>query len=135
MRIGELASKSALSTKTIRFYEQAGLLPAPPRTSFGYRDYPNHAVSRLSFVRDAQAAGLTLARLRRSLGRHEAPLGPRCRRGRSLTGTHPCADDRIGQDRSAGGAVSAQVHRVDGQAVRWRLWRHAARPSDHPSPA
>ncbi|MFD8208717.1 MerR family DNA-binding transcriptional regulator [Streptomyces sp. NPDC059695] len=48
MRIGELASTSALSTRTIRFCEQAGLLPAPPRTPGGYRDYPEHAVSRLS---------------------------------------------------------------------------------------
>ncbi|MGW1553897.1 MerR family DNA-binding transcriptional regulator, partial [Streptomyces sp. NPDC002346] len=59
MRIGELATQAGLSTKTIRFYEEAGLLPAPPRTSGGYRDYPEQAATRLSFVRDAQAAGLT----------------------------------------------------------------------------
>ncbi|WP_457757817.1 MerR family DNA-binding transcriptional regulator [Streptomyces mirabilis] len=40
MRIGELASVSGLTAKTIRFYEQAGLLPDPPRTPGGYRDYP-----------------------------------------------------------------------------------------------
>ncbi|MEU6170123.1 heavy metal-responsive transcriptional regulator [Streptomyces tanashiensis] len=76
MRIGELASKSALSTKTIRFYEQAGLLPAPPRTPGGYRDYPNHAVSRLSFVRDAQAAGLTLAEIRSILALRDSGQAP-----------------------------------------------------------
>lgn len=63
MRIGELAEISGLTTKTIRFYEDAGLLPAPPRSANGYRDYPPAAVSRLRFVRTAQAAGLSLAEI------------------------------------------------------------------------
>jgi len=64
MRIGVLAAEAGLSTKAIRFYEQAGLLPEPARTAAGYRDYPAEAASRLAFVRDAQAAGLTLAEIR-----------------------------------------------------------------------
>ncbi|GII54151.1 heavy metal-responsive transcriptional regulator [Planotetraspora thailandica] len=64
MRIGVLAAQTGHTTKTIRFYEDAGLLPEPPRTSAGYRDYPAEAVTRLAFVRDAQAAGLTLADIR-----------------------------------------------------------------------
>ncbi|MZD04473.1 MerR family DNA-binding protein [Streptomyces sp. SID5785] len=64
MRIGELAVQSGVSAKTIRFYEQAGLLPEPPRTPSGYRDYPADAATRLAFIRDAQHAGLTLAEIR-----------------------------------------------------------------------
>ncbi|MBW1600437.1 heavy metal-responsive transcriptional regulator [Streptomyces sp. JJ38] len=64
MRIGDLAAASGLTTKTIRFYEQAGLLPAPPRTPGGYRDYPERTLARLAFVRNAQTAGLTLAEIR-----------------------------------------------------------------------
>lgn len=64
MRIGNLAAACGLTAKTVRFYEQAGLLPAPPRTPGGYRDYPPEASSRLAFVRDAQHAGLTLAEIR-----------------------------------------------------------------------
>lgn len=64
MRIGELAALSGLSTKTIRFYEQDGLVPAPPRTTGGYRDYPPDTAMRLAFIRDAQSAGLTLAEIR-----------------------------------------------------------------------
>lgn len=64
MRIGDLATASGLSTKTIRYYEQAGLLPEPPRTPGGYRDYPAEAANRLAFIRDAQHAGLTLAEIR-----------------------------------------------------------------------
>ncbi|MBM7087237.1 heavy metal-responsive transcriptional regulator [Streptomyces sp. S12] len=64
MRIGDLAARSGLTTKTIRFYEDSGLLPPPPRTPGGYRDYPDHTVTRLAFIRDAQRAGLTLAEIR-----------------------------------------------------------------------
>ncbi|CAM5464078.1 hypothetical protein SMICM304S_00347 [Streptomyces microflavus] len=35
MRIGELADVSGVPSKTIRYYEQAGLIPEPPRTSSG----------------------------------------------------------------------------------------------------
>lgn len=64
MRIGALAAASGATAKTIRFYEQAGLLPAPPRTPAGYRDYPPQAQARLAFIRAAQAAGLSLAEIR-----------------------------------------------------------------------
>ncbi len=61
MRIGELANKCGVSTKTIRYYESIELLDAPERTPSGYRDYDDGAIERLRFVRDAQATGLTLA--------------------------------------------------------------------------
>ena len=64
MRIGALASAAGTTAKTIRFYEQAGLLPGPPRTTAGYRDYPENAAARLAFIRAAQSAGLTLAEIR-----------------------------------------------------------------------
>lgn len=64
MRIGVLAARAGLTTKTVRFYEDAGLLPPPPRTPAGYRDYPAQILARLTFVRNAQAAGLTLAEIR-----------------------------------------------------------------------
>lgn len=63
MRTGDLAAASGTTAKTIRFYEQSGLLPAPPRTPAGYRDYPPETVTRLSFIRSAQTAGLSLAEI------------------------------------------------------------------------
>jgi len=64
MRIGALAAATGTTPKTIRFYEQAGLLPAPPRTPVGYRDYPDGAAGQLDFVHSARAVGLTLAEIR-----------------------------------------------------------------------
>lgn len=63
MRIGELAAVARVSTKAIRFYETAGVLPEPDRLPSGYREYDDRAVERLAFVRAAQAAGLTLSEI------------------------------------------------------------------------
>ena len=61
MRIGELAAATGTTTKSLRFYEQAGLLPPPARSAAGYRDYTPASVARLEFIRRGQRAGLTLA--------------------------------------------------------------------------
>ena len=78
MKIGELARRGGTTAKTIRFYEQAGLLPAPARTPAGYRDYGPEFVDRLEFVRRAQSAGLSLREVRQVLAiadRGDAPCG------------------------------------------------------------
>ncbi|MFJ8550879.1 heavy metal-responsive transcriptional regulator [Streptomyces sp. NPDC093676] len=76
MRTGELAAASGLTAKTIRFYEQTGLLPEPPRTPGGYRDYPPQTAHRLAFIRDAQSAGLTLAEIRSVLALRDSGEPP-----------------------------------------------------------
>ena len=63
MRIGELAEKTGVTTKTIRFYEGIGVIPEPERMANGYRLYDEVDVDRLHFVRDAQAAGLSLVEI------------------------------------------------------------------------
>ncbi|EPR75403.1 putative MerR-family regulator [Leifsonia rubra CMS 76R] len=60
MKIGELASQLNLNPKTVRYYESIGVLPAPERTSSGYRDYDDSYVDRLTFIRTAQRLGITL---------------------------------------------------------------------------
>ena len=63
MQIGELAQRTDVSTKTIRYYEGIGILPEPDRAPNGYRDYSEDIEGRLRFVRDAQASGLTLTEI------------------------------------------------------------------------
>jgi DNA-binding transcriptional MerR regulator len=67
MRIGETAGQSGVPAKTIRFWEDRGLLPPPARTPAGYRDYGPAILERLAFIRHAQAAGLTLGAIRQVL--------------------------------------------------------------------
>ena len=78
MKIGEMARKVGIATSAIRFYEEAGLIPEPARTSSGYREYDPTVLDRLAFIRAGQAVGLTLGQLRGVLeirDRGEAPCG------------------------------------------------------------
>ena len=50
MQIKELSDKTGLQDKTIRFYEEVGVLPPPKRLSNGYRDYGEADVERVKFV-------------------------------------------------------------------------------------
>lgn len=63
MRIGEVADATDTPATTLRYYEQRGLLDEPSRTPAGYRDYGPAVLDRVAFVRDAQAAGLTLEQI------------------------------------------------------------------------
>ena len=67
MRIGEVACRAGVPAKTIRFWEDEGMLPPPGRTPAGYRDYDSAVLGRLAFIRHAQGAGLTLAAIRQVL--------------------------------------------------------------------
>ncbi len=63
MRIGEVAEAVGVPTATIRFYERKGLLPQPHRGPNGYREYDDSTLTTLAFIRNAQAAGLTLVEI------------------------------------------------------------------------
>jgi len=60
LRIGEAARAAELDPRTLRYYEQIGLVRAPRRTSAGYRLYTGREVEALRFVRRARALGLSL---------------------------------------------------------------------------
>ncbi|MDQ3642053.1 MAG: heavy metal-responsive transcriptional regulator [Actinomycetota bacterium] len=78
MRIGQLGDRLGVNPKTIRYYEDIGLLPAPGRTPAGYRIYGDDAIERLTFIKTAQRLGITLDEVREILGlrdRGEPPCG------------------------------------------------------------
>lgn len=57
MRIGELAERTGVSVRSLRYYEQQGLL-ASDRTTGGHREYPERAVDRVIRIQELFAAGL-----------------------------------------------------------------------------
>ncbi|SPT60332.1 MerR family transcriptional regulator [Actinomadura madurae] len=59
MRIGELAARAGVSTRTLRYYEQQGLLPAR-RAANGYREYEESDVRLVTEIRGLLAAGFSL---------------------------------------------------------------------------
>lgn len=79
LKIGEIAIASGLSVKTIRYYEEIGLLtPTVERSSSRYRLFSLEVLSRLEFIKRAQTLGLTLAEIRDILDVHdrgELPCG------------------------------------------------------------
>lgn len=64
MRIGEVAAHSGVPIKTIRYYEEIGVLPSPQRSPSGYREYEPVVIDRLRFVRASKSVGFTLGEIR-----------------------------------------------------------------------
>lgn len=64
LQIGRVAQRTGLSVDTIRFYEKAGLLPRPARSSGGYRLYGEHEIADLEFIQKAQRLGFSLNEIR-----------------------------------------------------------------------
>lgn len=60
MQIKELSRRTNLPAKTIRYYEEIGVLPPPARLPNGYREYEETAVSRIKLVAGARSLGLSL---------------------------------------------------------------------------
>jgi MerR family copper efflux transcriptional regulator len=76
MNIGEIAARTGVPAKTIRYYEEIGLLPAPPRSNGNYRVYGERELRVLGFIARARALGFTLKEVAALLGlwhdRHRA---------------------------------------------------------------
>lgn len=77
MRIGELAKRTEVSRDTIRFYERHGLIASgtDPLADNNYRIYPEDAVLTLEVIKDAQAAGLSIAEITVFMGQFMAQDG------------------------------------------------------------
>ncbi len=60
LKIKDVADATGLTTATLRYYEQIGLLPASPRTPAGYRTYDQRTLDRLAFISRAKQLGCSL---------------------------------------------------------------------------
>jgi DNA-binding transcriptional MerR regulator len=69
--IGAVAKESGVPIKTIRYYEELGLLQASGRTEGGYRIFEIDVFRRLKFIKRAQNLGLTLAEIKEFLNVHD----------------------------------------------------------------
>ena len=64
LSIGALGKATSIKVVTIRYYEQVGLLPMPPRTEGNYRSYSRDHMRRLQFIRRCRDLGFTLDQVR-----------------------------------------------------------------------
>jgi Cu(I)-responsive transcriptional regulator len=70
MNIGEAAERTQLPAKTIRYYEEIGLVH-PGRADNGYRDYAEKDVHRLAFLQRARGLGFTIDECRQLLSLYD----------------------------------------------------------------
>ena len=68
LSIGELAGRAGCLVETVRYYERAGIMPSPPRSEGGHRQYTFDHLKRLNFVRRCRDLGISLAQTRGLLG-------------------------------------------------------------------
>jgi len=100
LSIGELSRRTGCNIQTIRYYEQIGLLAAPPRTEGGQRRYGRASVRHLSFIRHARDLGFDIAAIHELIALAGEP-------------DRPCADaDRI---------ASAQLETVKSKIAGLKL--------------
>lgn len=102
IKIGVLASRSGLTVKTLRYYEDLGLLPAIGRSEGGYRLFAEESLRRLEFIRRLKTLGLSLEEIQGCLAVHDA-------------GELPCGDIEI--------QLGRQIERIDGQIKELRQLR------------
>lgn len=63
MKISELGRRTGITTDAIRYYEELGLVRPSGRTPGGYRVFEAEALKRITFIKNAQTLGLTLAEI------------------------------------------------------------------------
>ena len=85
--IGRLSRETGCNIETIRYYEKAGLLPAPPRTPGGHRLYADEHMRRLGFIRRSRELGFSLDDIRALLGLADGE-NPNCGKVREITLHH-----------------------------------------------
>ncbi|KAF0677166.1 MerR family transcriptional regulator [Profundibacterium mesophilum] len=118
LKRSELARLTGCNLETIRYYENVGLMPDPPRSPAGHRRYGRAHVERLSFVMRARELGFTMEEIRGLLSLVDR-------------GGHTCAEVE-GVGRHHLGVVRAKIR--DLQAIETRLSDTIARCSGADTP-
>jgi MerR family mercuric resistance operon transcriptional regulator len=114
---GDLARATGCNIETIRYYEKTGLLPDPPRTSAGYRNYSAAHATRLRFILRARELGFSMEGIRGLMGLEDG-AAPTCAEVKERTKRH-LADvrARIADLRRIEAVLAATASRCSGAEV------------------
>ena len=77
LTIGDVARQVGVTVETLRYYEALGLLPRVSRTRAGRRRYDPDVLARITFIKQAQALGLSLRDIQTITGRSRRTSDPR----------------------------------------------------------
>lgn len=109
MRAGEAAQTLGVGVQTLHYYEHAGLIRHPPRTTAGYRIYTPEIVERVRFIRKAQALGFSLNEIKEILELAETGTSPCGRVQKTLTEKLREVERRLAELRDFRNELSALV--------------------------
>lgn len=109
MRIGELARRADCPVETVRYYEKAGLLPAPRRSGANYRSYSAEHGARLAFILRCRSLDMSLPEIRDLLAAIDRP-GADC----------SCIDALLDEHIGHVGARIAELKRLEAELVAIR---------------
>jgi DNA-binding transcriptional MerR regulator len=117
LAIGALSRESGVKVPTIRYYEQVGLLPPPPRTASQRRVYDDGAVRRVRFIRHARELGFEIEDIRTLLAMSAKPQAS-CDQADSIARRHlGQVERRIAQL----GALREELQRMIAECDRGRV--------------
>ncbi|PBC78780.1 DNA-binding transcriptional MerR regulator [Streptomyces sp. TLI_235] len=145
MRIGELARQAGTTTRTLRYYESRGLLPAR-RTGNGYREYDEEDLRLLRQIRTLQEFGFELEETRPFVECLQAghPAGDSCPASLDVYRAKLAELDAVlARLQTVRDEVAAQLARAEveaaaelpgGPAPRCELAPHGGRPDPHTDP-
>lgn len=74
LHIGEVAERVGLSLRTVRYYEEQGLLRPAGRTEGGFRLYTEHEVERLLLIKQMKPLGFTVQQMAELLNATDAAV-------------------------------------------------------------
>ena len=107
--IGEVARASGVKVPTIRYYEQIGLLPSPPRSEGNRRLYGEGEIRRLAFIRHARELGFEIEAIRTLVSLQDDP-GQSCAAADALAKAHlETVEQRIRSLTALKGELEAMV--------------------------
>ncbi len=113
MNIGDAAARSGLPAKTIRYYEDIGLI-RPRRAGNGYRSFEDADLETLSFLGRARALGFSIEECRTLLGLHEDASRASSAVKRLAEGHLAAVDARIAEMQALRATLAALIERCPG---------------------
>ncbi|MEC4802932.1 MAG: heavy metal-responsive transcriptional regulator [Jaaginema sp. PMC 1079.18] len=113
LKIGELQQKSRVSIKTIRYYEQIGLIQAVSRTTGNFRLFSPQVLPRLQFIRRSQRLGLSLQEIRELLQIYDSGEPPCTEVRQKFQEKVTEIDDRIAELEQLKQELLASLNRTD----------------------
>lgn len=135
LTIGQVAEAAGCKVQTVRYYEEVGLVPRPPRTIGNQRRYGMDTVARLRFIRHARGLGFPLQAVRDLIGLADQPERPCAAVDAIAQEQLVDVERRLARLRSLKRELERMIEQCAGGRVRdCRVLEALAEPADTPYP-